>query len=150
MSHSFVPVPGGALDFLERSFEMEPETTQETTPRTPNAVKVQATGQVFSAAARGTYSTVVVNTATNVYQQILPVDPNRTEAQVLAVDNPVVLCQNETMAQSAANQVSGTPFPVGSYLPANYDRPILNGDELWVVATTNTNSRVSVIVNYKE
>lgn len=150
----FTPHPGSSRDAVNKMNDAaQPKNTSSAEPggtRNPKPVKVEAFGQTFSAARRANHFTVVVSTTTNPVQQILPPDPNRTEAQVLAVDNPVVLSQSQDMAWNPANQVTDTPFPAGSYLPVGYDRPILNCDELWVAATSSTASRVSVIVNYKD
>jgi hypothetical protein len=104
-------------------------------------------GQANPAARQGICFTMVVATGTNPVDQLLGRDYDRVEARVLAVDEPVVLAQSKEMAANAANQVTGTPNPVGAYLPTGVDRVIQNCDELWVAATSATAGRVSVIVS---
>jgi hypothetical protein len=108
---------------------------------------VSQPGQAGPAARQGTHFTMVVSTGVNPVDQLLGRDYDRVEARVLSADEPVVLAQSREMAENAANQAANVPFPVGSYLPAGLDRPIVNCDELWVAATSATPTRVSVIVS---
>jgi hypothetical protein len=116
----------------------------------PWHVGVQAEGQAWAAAWQGVHSTGWVQTGgAQTVVNLLPVDFSRTEAQVLAIDNPVILCGSAAQAQAAAVQVAAGASVIlgGSWLPVGFDRPILNGDELWAVATSSSLSRVSVIAS---
>jgi hypothetical protein len=112
-------------------------------------IPVHARGQAHQAGHQGLHFTTSVNTTTQPVQQLLGRDYERTEAQVLAVDEPVYLAASKELAEAAAaaGANAGIAQPGASYLPVGFDRPILNGDELWCAATSATAGRVSVIVN---
>lgn len=100
-------------------------------------------------ARNGTHFTVVTSTSSNPVTQLLGRDYTRVDAVVIAVDQPVVLAQNQAMAESVNNQNQATigPIPSGSYIPAGYPVPINHCDEVWIAATSSSLGRVSVIVS---
>ena len=87
---------------------------------------------------------VVVLSAANPVLQLLPQDPRRRGAVVLAVDNDVYLSASRDLAAFAAGSNTGTQ---AGYLPAGIGIP-LNSKNAWYVAatTTATSSRVTVFV----
>lgn len=104
--------------------------------------------ETISAPVEKTDAYTVVLSSANPVLALLPVDPNREDAAVLAVDNPVVIAQTLAQAQNAANTVANVPAPVGFYLPVGVRWPVKATGPLWVAATTTaTNSRVSVMVH---
>jgi hypothetical protein len=111
---------------------------------------VEAAGQTHQAAHQGIHLTqfVQLGTGNNQVVQLLGRDYDRTEAQVLAVDEPVWLAATREAAEAAlGSATAGVPQAGASWLPTGFDRPILNGDELWAAATSATATRISVIVN---
>lgn len=103
-------------------------------------------------ARNGSHYTVVISTSQNPVQLLLGRDYNRVDAVVIAVDEPVVLAQNQSMAESVnnTNQATVGPVPSGAYIPAGYPVPINHCDEVWVAATSSSLTRVSVIVSYNK
>jgi hypothetical protein len=92
----------------------------------------------------GTFKTVVL-TANNPYKMALPEDNTRRKATIIAIDNPVVLCQAEEQAQYPSNQVALVPFPNGGYLPINVPVTVTSHTVVFVAATTTaTASRIFV------
>jgi hypothetical protein len=87
---------------------------------------------------------VVVLSAANPVLQLLPQDPRRRGAVVLAVDNDVYLSASRDLAGFAVGSNAGTQ---AAYLPAGIGIP-LNSKNAWYVAatTTATSSRVTVLV----
>jgi hypothetical protein len=89
----------------------------------------------------------VVLSATNPVLPLLPVDPEREDAAILAVDNPVVIAQSYEQAANPANTVANVPQPIGTYIPVGVRWPVKATGATWVgLTTTATNSRVSVMV----
>lgn len=94
------------------------------------------------------FSTVIVagGPAANTYEQVLAEDPLRKDFSILAIDNPVVIC-NKAQVGNPANQVAGVPFPQGAYLPAGSSFSGTGTAQIYVVATVAATSRVALFVN---
>lgn len=87
---------------------------------------------------------VVVLSAANPVLQILPQDPRRRSAVILAVDNDVYISQNRDVASFAQGTNTGTQ---AAYLPAGIAVPISSRNSWYAAATTTaTGSRVTVLV----
>jgi hypothetical protein len=92
------------------------------------------------------YFTVVL-TAGQPVQNLLPRDPDRLQATIIALDNPVVIAESLAKAESVANQTASVPAPQGGFLPVGIRLPVRHTKEAYVAATTTaTNSRVFVLV----
>lgn len=93
----------------------------------------------------GVYRTNTV--APSAMRQLLPQDPQRYRALVLAVDNDVILCDTKDLASSPNNSVANVPNPDGFYLPKGVPLPLANKGLVWVVNTSSSAStRVSVVI----
>src|SRR6185437_16220307 len=57
--------------------------------------------------------TTVVSTATNPVALLLPRDPDRLRAQVITIDQDVVLANTRELAGNPDNQVASVPHPRG-------------------------------------
>lgn len=80
----------------------------------------------------------------NPVRMILPQDPRRRRAVVLAVDNDVYLASTLELAQAAEGAATSS---VTFYLPKGTPLPVTGKGALWASATTTaTGSRVSVLV----
>ena len=103
---------------------------------------------------RGVYTTVQL-TANDPVQNILPEDPDRVEAYVIALDNDIVIgTQNQVRAEQ--NTTADVPYPIGSYVPAKtaggsfIPFPVRDCNAVFAgVTTTASNSRVSVAAYYR-
>jgi hypothetical protein len=84
----------------------------------------------------------------NPWLPLLPQDPNRQSAVILAIDNDVYICSSlETAMLSAGAATYAHAF----YLPAGTPIPISNRGAYWVACTTTAStSRVSVLINRNE
>lgn len=85
------------------------------------------------------------------YSLLLPQDPSRVRAVLLAVDSPMVLCRSVELAQDASNVVTNVPYPTGFYLPAGIPLEYKSKGALWVASTIaggGAASRVSVLVEH--
>jgi hypothetical protein len=90
---------------------------------------------------------VVTLSAANPVLQLLPQDPRRRGAVVLAVDNDVYLSHSRDLAAFAQGANTGTQ---AAYLPAGMGIPVSSRNAWYVGATTTaTSSRVTVLV-YKD
>lgn len=76
---------------------------------------------------------------------ILPQDPRRRHALLLAVDNDVWIAGSREVAQLAEGSTAGS---FAFYLPKGVPVPIINKGAWWVAATTTASvSRISVMVD---
>jgi hypothetical protein len=93
--------------------------------------------------AQGVGNVVTLSTA-NPVLQLLPQDPRRRGAVVLAVDNDVYISHSRDLAAFTQGTATGTQ---AGYLPAGIGVPI-NSKNAWYVAATTlaTSSRVTVFV----
>lgn len=108
--------------------------------RLPDSYPPVATRAI--APALGGFATVALSAA-NPVRPLLPQDPHRRIAWVLAVDNPVVICTTLELAQQAA--ADGATTVAGSVIPAGQGFPVYCRSACWVAATTIASaSRVSV------
>jgi hypothetical protein len=90
---------------------------------------------------------VVTLSAANPVLQILPQDPRRRGAVILAVDNDVYLSHSRDLAAFAQGANTGTQ---AAYLPAGIGIPVSSRNAWYVAATTLlTSSRVTALV-YKD
>jgi len=95
------------------------------------------------------YYTVVL-TANQPVETLLGNDPDRVVAEIVAIDNPVVIAESQAKAQSPANLTANVPAPQGMLLPVNVRLTVIHTRECFVSATTTaTASRVSVLVTKK-
>lgn len=97
-------------------------------------VQQGTTGQVTSSQEQG-------------IAQILAHDPQRKDASILTIDNPIIICHSPQQANNANNQTALTPFPEGALLPAGSSLSVSGTGPLWIVATVASVSRVSVVMN---
>jgi len=115
-----------------------PESTDATLPEAYPAVVVrdESPAQVIaSCTALGSANTT---------RPILPQDPRRRRAVILAVDNDVYLAGSLELAQAAEG---GTASTLTFYLPKSIPLPVMSKGALFASATTTaTASRISVLV----
>lgn len=91
-----------------------------------------------------TIANVAVLNASNTVRPVLPQDPRRRRAVIIAVDNDVYLASSLEVAQAAEGTASST---LAFYLPKSLVLTIESKGALWASATTTaTASRVSVMV----
>lgn len=93
--------------------------------------------------ALGTARCVTLS-ASNPWLMVLPQDPMRREATLLAVDNDVYVTTSREVAMEIAGAATGVD---AFYLPKGIPLPFAAKSAFWVACTTtNTSSRVSVMV----
>jgi hypothetical protein len=97
-----------------------------------------------------TYFTAVVATGTNPVALLLPRDPNRYRATIMAIDEAVVLAATRDQAGNSANTVTNVPAPQGFYLPVSIPVTVYAKGPCYVGATSATPTRVSVTVEKYE
>lgn len=144
----FPPKPGGMVDTARKKAQADADQLQAYNDSQAGApVEASAYTAVRvrpESADTGVVRTITLSSAYPV-ARLLPADPGRRSAVILAIDNDVYV----TGSQGLANDVSGsaTATQVG-YFPAGIGLPIDNQAEWWVAATTTaTNTRVTVITN---
>lgn len=94
------------------------------------------------------YPQSVVMGANNLTRLLLPQDPLRRNALVLAVDNDVYLCGSLEIAQQVAG---GTTSALGFYLPKSILMAVPSKGAVWAACTTSSGqSRISVFVSRDE
>jgi hypothetical protein len=75
--------------------------------------------------------------ANNPTRLILPQDPRRRSALVLAVDNPVYLASSLEVAQAAEGSSTST---LAFYLPVGVPIPVASKGAVWAAATTTSDT----------
>jgi hypothetical protein len=91
---------------------------------------------------------VVLLTPADPVQLLLPQDPRRRTAIVLAIDNDVYLATSKELAQAAVGTVSS---PIAGYLPAGIAVPIGNRAAWYAAATTTASpTRITVLISKDE
>ena len=86
----------------------------------------------------------VALSSNNTVRPVLPQDPRRRRAVLLAVDNDVYLASSLETAQAAEGATTST---FAFYLPKSIPVPITSKAAFWAAAsTTASTSRVSVLV----
>lgn len=116
-----------------------------------NDLKVQKTEE--KEPEHVTFATFVVANGIpgiNLIEQIAEEDILRKEISILAIDQPVVVCHTYNQASNAANQVASVPFPQGAYLPIATALTLNTTARMWVVATSATQTRVSVSITRRD
>lgn len=96
------------------------------------------------------YFTSVVATGSNPVVLLLPRDPNRYRATIMAIDEPVVLAATKDLAGNTANQLSNVPNPQGMYLPISIPVVVYSKGPCYAAATSSTATRISVSVEKYE
>jgi len=82
--------------------------------------------------------------ANNLVLPLLPQDPRRHRAVILAIDNAVWVCNSEDIAwQVQGTTTTGTQ---AFYLPTSTPLEVKSQGALWVSSTTSSTSRVSVLI----
>jgi hypothetical protein len=143
----FPPRPGGMVDTARKRAQAESDQLDAYNDQAGAPVAATAYTAVRvrpEAADTGVIRTITLSSQYPV-ARLLPADPGRRTAVILAIDNDVYV----TGSQGLANDVSGsaTATQVG-YFPAGIGLPIDNQAEWWVAATTTaTLTRVTVITN---
>ena len=96
------------------------------------------------------YQTYVL-TANDPAMEILPVDPDRVEYTIIAIDNDIILGPTKGVAGAAVNTVAGVPNPNGAYIPKQLNITLQDtGQVACGITTTAANSRVTIIDTYYE
>jgi hypothetical protein len=99
-----------------------------------------------------TMYTLVVKSSGDKFVELAPLDALRVRMTVVSLDNPVVICHSRAQAMNDNNQVASVPRPAG-YLLSNtqlFPLVITSIQQLWVAATADSDSRVSVIVERRD
>jgi len=105
---------------------------------------VEITGDVKIVSPAMGYAQCNLLGSANQVMLILPQDPLRRNALVLAVDNDVYLCSSKETAQAAA---ATTTSSAGFYLPKSILMAVPSKGAVWAAcSTTAQTSRVSVFV----
>lgn len=143
----FPPKPGGMVDTARKRAQAESDqldayNSQAGAPVAASdyiAVRVRP-----EAAGSGVIRTITLSSQYPV-ARLLPADPGRRGAVILAIDADVYV----TGSQGLANDVAGTAAASqAGYFPAGIGLPIDNQAEWWVAATTTaTLTRITVITN---
>lgn len=109
---------------------------------------VEITGDVsITSPAMGYAQSILLGSANQVLR-LLPQDPLRRNALILAVDNDVYLCSSKETAQSAA---ATTTSSAGFYLPKAILMAVPSKGAVWAACTTTAStSRISVFVSRDE
>jgi hypothetical protein len=141
------PHPGSRIDAAARGQAQQVPAADP--PAIPEAPSVEAVPVRPVAAEEAVYRTMSLAAAAA--RQLLPQDPGRVRAVIVAIDNPVVLCATKELAQDAANQVTSTPYPTGFYLPVGVPLVVMNKSLVWVASTSaSLASRISVVVEHAD
>lgn len=141
MSEMFTPHPGSRMDAVAwdaaQRVPAEEIGTVAGEPETvvPVADQPPALGRGY----------IVTLGAANPVLPLLPQDPRRRSAIVLAVDNDVYIASTREAAEAAAGSMSATS---AFYLPAGTAIPVPN-QAAWyaAAATTASQSRISVLIS---
>lgn len=140
----FPPRPGGMIDSTRQQNAAAAAQLPGTVDDTDGPVAYSAVRVRDEPPDTGTAHTIPLSSA-NPVRRLLPHDPSRRRAVVLAITNDVYLTTDQGAAHNAQ---SGQVDPTIGYLPAGIAVPIDNTAEYWVAAvTTATASPVLLIVS---
>jgi len=140
MTEAFTPHPGSRLDATAQAAAHEMPAEQIETPSGDPEIVVPVI-TVLPELGRGY---VVVLSANNLVLPLLPQDPRRRSATVLAVDNDVYIAPTREAVQGSAGAATGTG---AFYLPKGIPMPVPAKGAWYTAATTSASqSRVSVLV----
>lgn len=134
------PHPGSSRDMVGKTSQAVPETPiREISGNTDFIVPVREEVPALGV------GNVVVLSSVNTVQLLLPQDPLRRSAVVLAIDNDIYLATSKELAQAA----EGTNTAVlAAYIPAGIAVPVNNQAAWYAAATTTvTSSRITVIIS---
>lgn len=144
---TFVPRPGSASDAvakIEVAEQPKPMPASGGGTRNPQPVKVRD-----AIPEDGVWRTLVLMPGQA--RQMLPQDPDRARAVILAVDQAVILCETQALAQSPNNSGSQPAYPDGFYLSLGIPVPVYSKGLVWVVNASNSSyAHVSVLVERYE
>jgi hypothetical protein len=84
------------------------------------------------------------------YALVLPQEPLRARAVILAIDNDIILCETKDLATNGNNIVATPPQPQGFYLSKGVSLEIKSNGLCYAVNTATTNTRVSVMIERYE
>lgn len=143
MTEMFTPHPGSRLDATAQAAQQEtPEVHAEIGTVSGRPEIIVPVADQLPALGRGY---VVVLGAANPVLPLLPQDPKRRSAIVIAVDSAVYLASTRNDAQASAGGAGGM---TACYLPAGVAIPVLNAAAWYAAATTlAAPSRVSVLIS---
>jgi hypothetical protein len=142
----FPPKPGG---MVEQARAQQSQTVPDSVVESRygyNAIRVDVcSAEVFSA------QTYVISTTLNPVWRVLGYDENRKRAVIQTLDEPIVVAVSQATANDNRNVDSGSAANAagGFVLALNGDNPstplVIKGTgEVWVAATSDTATRVSV------
>lgn len=140
----YQPVPGGMVDTARRAKAAAAEHAR--TGMTASGDAPPAAGPVPVRESLGDIGSARILTlaANQTQRQLLPADPRRRSAVILAVDNDVWITPDEGTASGIAGSATATSG--GFYLPKGTPIPVVSTAEFWVACTTTAStSRVSVL-----
>ena len=143
----FPPRPGGMVATARKQRQAEQDQLDRYNAQAEAPVAGTDYGAVrvrTEAPDTGTARTVTLSPSYPV-ARVLPADPGRRSAVLLAVDNDVYI----TGSQGLANDVAGGADAIQVfYLPAGIGIPVDNQGEYWAAATTTaTSTRISVLIS---
>jgi hypothetical protein len=134
------------LTYTQEMHEQAAEPPQKTVHESSGPMPLSTLPVANQGTDAGTFKTIVLSAA-NPYRIALPEDNTRRSARIIAIDNPVVLCQSESQAMDAANEVTDTPQPNGGYIPTGIVVPVTCHSVVFIAATTTASeSRVFVSI----
>ena len=144
----FPPKAGGMVDSARRKAQADADQLQaynDSVAGAPvagsdyTAIRVRA-----EAPDTGVVRTITLTAAYPV-ARLLPADPGRRSAVILAIDADVYVSASQDLLNGAYNTTTATQV---GYFPAGIALPIDNQAEYWVAATTtSTSTRVTVITS---
>lgn len=139
----YQPVPGGMVDTARKAKAAAAAHAEAGMTASGDAPPASRPVPVREALGSLGSARVIVLGAQQPQRQLLPADPKRRAAIVLAVDNDVYITADE----GTASGIAGTTTAMsGFYLPAGIAIPVESAAEFWVACTTTaTTSRVSVL-----
>jgi hypothetical protein len=117
---------------------------------TPGTGPVPVQGSVRSERPRdAVWRTMVL--AAGQARQLLPQEPQRYRAVIIAVDQPVIICMNKDLATAPDNQFTAEGFPTGFWLPTGIALPVESKALAWVVNPSQAAAaHVSVLIERHE
>lgn len=138
--------PGGMIDkHLQHEMQREAARAEHGTVTEYGREAVKAVRTVVDAGDLVIPSMLYLNGTTKLFDRLLPLDPHRRSALIMAIDNDIYLTRDETTAVNLAGSNGG--YNGGFYLPVKIPIPIQSQGQLFaVVTTTATPSRVSVLI----
>jgi len=141
----YPPRPGGMVDSTRKQRAADQAQADAIVPLNEVPGGYEAVRVDVQAADTYGAQTYAIGTGLNPQLRILGEDSHRRRAVIMTLDEPVVIAISQSAADDPRNASNAAGQSAGGFvLPVNVPLVLKGSGEVWAVATSSTNTRVSV------